>query len=339
MCCSFLLYKENSIFDGFFDEKRTRIAYMILWFFGFVFYLVYFGLIVDQSISMDAIHHSKYYYTTGQILFGPEQSQLNLNNLDECQIYNEHQASIISDYLNQHTKNQATAHFTIGFIGALFCFLLTFPIFLEDSDFGFIIKILCCFCIFDSGDYRQSKNFYRQTKYYDGVFLTLLFTSGTVVGFSPFIFITIADIGDGFLYQAIYFIVIIFFFSCTSYPIASKQKPLDLYYYCIQLYQNQEFRNKSILSAGRNILLMMSGAFANTQLDGKSNLEWANNNIIEQKIHSKSIILFTRMGKVKKNYQIIENLQEKFKYVTLITILDHILKISCISFRNLIAVA
>ncbi|KAL4449125.1 hypothetical protein ABPG74_021117 [Tetrahymena malaccensis] len=83
---------------------------------------------------------------------------------------------------------------------------------------------------------------------------------------------------------------------------------------------SKDFRKSSIEQAKRNILFLMSGTFANEMLDGKSNIEWINNNIREQKIHSKSIILFTSMSTVKKNNWTIESLQQKFKYVTQLTV-------------------
>ncbi|KAL4449120.1 hypothetical protein ABPG74_021112 [Tetrahymena malaccensis] len=83
---------------------------------------------------------------------------------------------------------------------------------------------------------------------------------------------------------------------------------------------SKDFRNYSIEQAKRNILFLVSGTFANQYLDGKSNLEWINNNIREQKIHSKSIIIFTSMNTVKKNNWTIESLQQKFKYVTQLTV-------------------
>ncbi|KAL4486720.1 hypothetical protein ABPG72_022195 [Tetrahymena utriculariae] len=87
-----------------------------------------------------------------------------------------------------------------------------------------------------------------------------------------------------------------------------------------QFENSQDFRKKSLELAASNILFLMSGTFANYFLDGKSNLEWVNNNIREQKIHSKSIILFTSMATVKKNNWTIQNLQQKFKYVTQLTV-------------------
>ncbi|EAR83350.1 hypothetical protein TTHERM_00942710 (macronuclear) [Tetrahymena thermophila SB210] len=84
--------------------------------------------------------------------------------------------------------------------------------------------------------------------------------------------------------------------------------------------KSKDFRQKSIEFARMNILFLMSGTFANEQLDGQSNIQWVNNNIRDQKLHSKSIILFTSMNTVRKNNWTIENLQQKYKYVTQLTV-------------------
>ncbi|KAL4449123.1 hypothetical protein ABPG74_021115 [Tetrahymena malaccensis] len=88
----------------------------------------------------------------------------------------------------------------------------------------------------------------------------------------------------------------------------------------IYKYENsKDFREKSIEFAGYNILFLMSGKFAYYLFNGVSNLQWVNDNIKDQKIHSKSIILFTSLQTVKQNDWTIEKLQKKFKYVTQIT--------------------
>ncbi|KAL4475447.1 hypothetical protein ABPG72_022082 [Tetrahymena utriculariae] len=89
----------------------------------------------------------------------------------------------------------------------------------------------------------------------------------------------------------------------------------------IYKYENGiDFRRKSKQLSKRNILFLMSGTFANEQISGKSNLEWVNNQIQQQKIHSKSIILFTSMSTIQKNQWTIQNLQQKFRYVTQLSI-------------------
>ncbi|KAL4461796.1 hypothetical protein ABPG72_019046 [Tetrahymena utriculariae] len=80
--------------------------------------------------------------------------------------------------------------------------------------------------------------------------------------------------------------------------------------------KSNEFRMKSIELAEKNILFLMTGQFANHFLDGLSNLEWVNNKIVQKKVHSKSIIIFATIEIIKQNKWSIENLQQKFKYVT-----------------------
>ncbi|KAL4467703.1 hypothetical protein ABPG74_013038 [Tetrahymena malaccensis] len=81
-----------------------------------------------------------------------------------------------------------------------------------------------------------------------------------------------------------------------------------------------KFRRQSTELSKRNILFLMSGGFANQMISGKSNLEWVNSEIQKQNIHSKSIILFTSMSTIQNNNWTIQNLQQKFKYVTQLSI-------------------
>ncbi|KAL4486717.1 hypothetical protein ABPG72_022192 [Tetrahymena utriculariae] len=85
----------------------------------------------------------------------------------------------------------------------------------------------------------------------------------------------------------------------------------------IYKFENSKgFRDKATELASYNILFLMSGRFGYYMFNGVSNLQWVNDNIKEQKIHSKTIILFTSLETVKSNNWTIENLQKKFKYVT-----------------------
>ncbi|KAL4493523.1 hypothetical protein ABPG72_007531 [Tetrahymena utriculariae] len=82
-------------------------------------------------------------------------------------------------------------------------------------------------------------------------------------------------------------------------------------------YQDSKiFRFVSINLYQKNILFLMSGKFAQDKYDGISNLEWLNDKISRQEIHSKSIIIFTSLQFIVQNNLSIESLQMQFKYVT-----------------------
>ncbi|KAL4445699.1 hypothetical protein ABPG74_006250 [Tetrahymena malaccensis] len=83
-----------------------------------------------------------------------------------------------------------------------------------------------------------------------------------------------------------------------------------------QFQDSQIFRFITINLSEKNILFLMSGQFAYQQYDGTSNLEWLNDKIRKQELHSKSIIIFTSLKFILQNGLSIEILQKQFKYVT-----------------------
>ncbi|KAL4449124.1 hypothetical protein ABPG74_021116 [Tetrahymena malaccensis] len=202
-CCWSLKVREEQV-ESFLGIPTPSKIYLAIFFVCFVFYVTYFGCIVSQSNTLNALYDRRYYFQTGQIIFGSDwDKSKSLNNLETCQTYSEDEYNKISSYLGKHTSVLIVTHFVVGFIGAFVCFLLTFPKFPKNEDSyspKLLTLYLLCFIFYFNSEQKYKKYYITRLmeKFYSGNFLLLIFTSGTAIGFSPPIFIRTVSIGDGF---------------------------------------------------------------------------------------------------------------------------------------------
>ncbi|KAL4486719.1 hypothetical protein ABPG72_022194 [Tetrahymena utriculariae] len=81
-CCWSLKVKQQQV-NSFLDTPNSSRVYSVIYFVCLVFYIAYFACVVSQSNTMNGLYDKKFYFKTGQIIYGSEyEGAQNLSNLE-----------------------------------------------------------------------------------------------------------------------------------------------------------------------------------------------------------------------------------------------------------------